>query len=853
MVVTDDAITDDSLERLARAPILLVATDYDGTLAPIVEDPAEARPDRETMVALRSLASMPQTHAAIISGRALAELAALSGAPEDIHLVGSHGSEFDADFTRSLTPEQDEVRDRVLGELERIAHSGDGFLVERKPASVAFHFRNAGAEDARRALAEIREGPASIPGVYLKDGKKVLELCVVETNKGHALETLRRRVGASAVLFIGDDVTDEDAFATLTGPDLGVKVGPGPTRAAARVTDPREVSRLLARLAEQREQWLAGAEAVPIENHALLSDLRTAALVTPDGRVVWLCLPRIDSPALFAELLGGPTAGHFSISAASGAGPVSQEYDDHSLTLRTEWPGFRVLDYLDCSGGRWRQRPGRSDLVRVIEASAGDAPARVRVEFAPRLDFGRVHTRLTVRDDGLEIADTHDPAVLRAPGVAWTIDDEGPHQTARAVLELAPGESVVMTFRYGTGNLRPSVTPEPQRREETERLFGDWARGLALPANYPDLVRRSALTIKALTHGPTGAILAAATTSLPEHVGGVRNWDYRYCWLRDAAMGAASLVSLGSTTEALSLLDWVLGVLDETPSPERLAPLYTVTGHHLSPEGEISELSGYRGSRPVRVGNAASRQVQLDVFGPIVELVHRLLKVGAPLSAEHWRLVEAMVSAVERRWREPDHGIWEIRAAPRHHVHSKTMCWVTVDRAIAIADQFLQRDQDSWRSLRDEIAADVLAHGFKESIGSFTAAYDGEDLDAAPLEIGLRGLLPPDDQRYIRTVEAIERTLRLGPTVYRYRSDDGLPGFEGGFNLCTSWLIRAYLRIGRDADARTLFHAYCELAGVTGLIPEEYGPRSKRSLGNHPQVYSHLGLIDCAVALAGAG
>ncbi|RMH26985.1 MAG: trehalose-phosphatase [Planctomycetota bacterium] len=848
MVVTEDPRISESLERLARAPILLVATDYDGTLAPIVPDPASAAPHRETIVALRALASMPQTHAAIISGRALAELASLSGAPDEIHLVGSHGSEFDADFTRSLTPEQEAVRDRVLGALEEIARAGDGFLVERKPASVAFHFRNADESDARRALKEIREGPASIPGVYLKDGKKVIELCVVETNKGRALETLRRRLGASAALFIGDDITDEDAFATLTGPDVGVKVGPGETRAALRVDDPEAVARLLARLAELRADWLAGAEAVPIEEHALLSDLRSAALVTPTGRVVWMCLPRIDSPALFAEILGGPSAGRFAVADPAGAEPTDQRYDDHSVTLITAWPGFRVVDYLDCSGGRWRQRAGRSDLVRVIEAT-GRAPARVRIEFAPRLDFGRVHTRLVRRDDGLEIADTHDPAVLRAPGVAWEILDEGPHHTAVADVEVAPGAPVTLEFRYGTGNLRPSVAPEPKRREETERLFGDWARSLDLPGNYADLVRRSALTIKALTHGPTGAILAAATTSLPEHVGGVRNWDYRYCWLRDAAMGAASLVSLGSTAEALSLLDWILGVLDETPSPERLQPLYTVTGHHLGPEGEIGELPGYCGSRPVRVGNAASRQVQLDVFGPIVELVHRLLAVGAPLSAEHWRLVEAMVSAVERRWREPDHGIWEIRAAPRLHVHSKTMCWVTVDRAIAIADQFLQRQRDGWRALRDEIAEDVLTHGYKASVGAFTAAYDGEDLDAAALEVGLRGLVPADDPRFIGTVEAIERELRFGPTVYRYRSDDGLPGYEGGFNLCTTWLILAYQKIGRDADARTLFRAYCELAGRTGLIPEEYGPRSRRALGNHPQVYSHLGLIDCAIAL----
>ncbi len=849
--MSDSTEMTERLERLARTPVLLVATDYDGTLAPIVENPADAVPDREAIVALRALAALPQTHAAIISGRALAELASLSGAPDEIHLVGSHGSEFDADFLRSLTPEQDRLRARVLDELESIARSGDGFLVERKPASVAFHFRNATDADADRAIREIAEGPARFEGVHVKDGKKVVELCVLETNKGRALEALRRRCGASAVLFLGDDVTDEDAFVTLTGPDVGVKVGPGESVATLRLGDTHEVARTLAQLADLREKWLAGSAIVPIEEHAMLSDMRTVALVTPDARVVWLCVPRIDSPALFAELLGGPTAGRYSISDASGAAPVAQRYDDHSLVLVTDWPGFRVIDYLDCSGGRWRQRAGRSDLVRVIE-HAGEAgrPVRVRIEFAPRLDFGRVQTHLCAREGGIEVEDTHDPIVLRSPGVEWAVADEGQHQTAAAEVEIKPGEPLILELRCGTGNLRPSVLPESRRREETERVFGDWARGLALPELAREDVRRSALTIKALTYGPSGGISAAATTSLPEHMGGVRNWDYRYCWPRDAAMGAATLVSLGSTAEALHLLDWMLGVLEDLPSPERLQPIYTVTGHHLGPEGEISELSGYGGSRPVRVGNAASRQVQLDVFGPIVELVHRLIAVGAPMSNEHWRLVEAMVHAVERRWSEPDHGIWEIRKPRRHHVHSKVMCWVTIDRALSIADQFLQRQPSGWSDLRDTIAAGVLEHGYKESVGAFTAAYDGEDLDAAALEIGLRGLVPPDDPRFLGTVEAIERELRFGPTVYRYRADDGLPGYEGGFNICTTWLIRSYLMIGREEDARTLFTAYRQLAGRTGLMPEQYGPKSCRALGNHPQVYSHLGLIECAIALS---
>jgi GH15 family glucan-1,4-alpha-glucosidase len=363
------------------------------------------------------------------------------------------------------------------------------------------------------------------------------------------------------------------------------------------------------------------------------------------------------------------------------------------------------------------------------------------------------------------------------------------------------------------------------------------------------LIRRSALALKALCYGPSGAIAAAATTSLPEHLGGVRNWDYRFCWLRDAAMSASALVKLGSQSEGMAFLDWILNLLRER-SPERLQPLYALTGEALGPEAEIAELHGYAGSRPVRVGNAAARQVQLDVFGPIVELIALLIERDAPLSSEHWRLVDAMVQAVERRWQEPDHGIWEIRRPGRHHVHSKLMCWVTADRAVSIAERFYDRQQTAWIELRDRIAADILQHGYKPQVNAFTAAYDGDDLDASALCVALAGFLPASDPRFIGTVEAVEKHLKDGPTVYRYRYEDGLPGAEGGFHLCASWLVNAYLMLRRTDDAWQLFEQLVQLVGPTGLLSEQYDPQISRALGNHPQAYSHIGLIENAIALS---
>jgi GH15 family glucan-1,4-alpha-glucosidase len=721
-------------------------------------------------------------------------------------------------------------------------------LLEEKPASIAFHYRNAEPSKATEALKEIKNKISKKKGVFTKEGKMVLEFTVVKMSKGDALKRMRHRMGAHAVVFIGDDITDEDAFKMLSGPDLSIKVGDGKTSAHHRVKDTSEVAHVMARLCELRCKWLEGAGTHPIEQYSYLTDQRSTALVSPKGSISWLCMPRIDSNSFFSELVGGPSAGYFSVKPTTETNPKKQYYKEHSLQLVTEWEKIKVLDYLDVSGGRTNQRAGRSDLIRVIEGSG-----EIEVQFAPRVDFGRMPTRIEIVEGGLQIESTLDPIVLKSPGVKWKLEEKGQHHTAIATLKVSPKKPITLELRYGTANLSEMTTTEEDRRKQTHEYWKNWVSMLQVPDKIPPEVKKhilqSALVLKGLCYGPSGGIAAAATTSLPEHVGGVRNWDYRFTWLRDGALSALSLVRLGSTHEAMHFLDWVLHVLDRCLSPERLRPLYTVTGHEIPPEASIGELAGYGGSRPVRIGNAAAYQVQLDVFGPVVELIWRLSEVGAPLSSEHWRLVEAMVLAVEKRWKDPDNGIWEIRGAKKHHVHSKLMCWLTVDRALELSEKMIRSRNKDWEKLAQEIKKDLLKNGWHPEAKAFTISYDSEELDAANLLLGLTGMLRPDDKKFISTVKAVEKTLLEKNTVYRYRCDDSLPGTEGGFHLCTAWLIQAYAYIGEKEKAKNLFNELLKMVGPTGLLPEEVQPHDKTGLGNHPQAYSHLGLINAALKI----
>ncbi|QNG17410.1 trehalose-phosphatase [Rhodococcus triatomae] len=838
-----------ALSTVARTPRLLVASDYDGTVAPIVSDPDKAFPHAESVRALRALASLSGTAAAVISGRALKDLAALSRLPAEVQLVGSHGSEFDVGFIHAIDADARRLLGEIVDEFQQISTRHPGTGVEVKPASAALHVRNAVTpEHAQEALNEARADAARWAGVQVTEGKSVIELAVIPTDKGQALDTIRHQEGATAAVFIGDDVTDEKAFDRLQGPDVGIKVGGGESLAEYRVDTTEDVSAALAFLVEERRTWLSGADAPPIERLTMLANPRTVGLLTPDATVTWLCHPEPDSAAVFAHLLGGVAAGHFSVGPQRSALPLSQRYIDGTMTVQTRWASLAVTDYLPHD-----VPSGRTDLTRVI---SGVAPAVVT--FAPRPEFGQGQVLLEEDEDGLRVLGSNEPFVLRSPGVKWNITTDGTQQTAHATVEPAYGD-IVLELRCGTEDLGPSTVPEEERRAAAESYWSEWVSGLDLPALKPDLMKRSALTLKGLVHADSGSIMAAATTSLPEEIGGVRNWDYRYCWLRDAALTASALVSLGSLGEAEHYLDWVHDVLETLPGPERLHPLYTLWGTTLPPEAVLDSLPGYAGSRPVRVGNAANQQVQLDVFGPIVELIAQLAhareKQGAPdgataLGDRDWELVRAMVEAVERRWFEPDHGIWEIRDNPRHHVYSKVMGWVTVDRAIELAKRFGRDAEPSWSVLRDEIATEVVEQGWKDEVRSYTAAYDGTDLDAATLHIGLSGLIDPTDERFRATVVATERELRSGSTVYRYHHDDGLPGVEGGFHLCAAWLVEAYLLVGARSQAEALFAQLVDAAGPTGLLSEEYDPVAERSLGNHPQAYSHLGLLRCAQLLA---
>ncbi|QOT15590.1 trehalase-like domain-containing protein [Paenarthrobacter sp. YJN-5] len=833
--ITPELMAD--LKVLSRVPGLLVACNYGGTLCEAEGVSNETLPLDSAAVALRALAALPNTHAGIISGRSLRDLAAVSRLPAEVHLVGSHGVEFDMGFAYGQSLATENLLHEVATALSEAVGFEKGVSIVRKPVGVAVRTRPATQDVVERVTYKAQHIAIQYGLYFIVDGT-VLDLTVEEPAKGKALEQLRSRLGVTAALYAGDAESDERALATLRGPDLGLHVGPGDTAAAHTIPDPEAFARVLALLFELRRSWLFGEDAVGLERHSMIGNGTSTALLTPDAKVCWMSHPLPDSGSLFAHILGGEPAGHFSIEPVKPSAVLAQRYVDNTMIVETRWADVTVTDYLEPAPD------GITSLVRVLSGTG-----TARVVFAPRPDYASAPFNMEIRGDEIHVVGTSDPIILSAPGVEFTITSDSRHATATAEVYLGSGP-VVLNLRCGdTESAPPDPDGEPARRAAVGQSSREWVKSLRLPAIKTSLVRRSALVLKSLVHQPTGAVLAAPTTSLPEGIGGTRNWDYRYCWLRDASMTVNALVGLGSTEEAVGFLGWLGRILENAPGPEWLHPLYSVTGAPLSTEAIVDSLPGYAGSRPVRIGNAADHQVQLDVFGPIAEVIHDLAERRGLLPDDHWFLMEQMAHAVIARWHEPDHGIWEARKPPRHHVYSKVMCWVTLDRAVRTAGLHGRVPHADWAGTAETIREEVLREGWDSSVASYTVAYDSPDLDAAVLHIGLSGLLDVHDQRFLDTVTAVERELRVGPTVFRYRYDDGLPGLEGGFHICTTWLIEAYLAVGRLDDALELFNRLVALFGPTGLLPEEYDPGTETHLGNHPQAYSHLGFIRCAQLL----
>ncbi|HET7568361.1 MAG TPA: glycoside hydrolase family 15 protein [Gaiellaceae bacterium] len=583
-----------------------------------------------------------------------------------------------------------------------------------------------------------------------------------------------------------------------------------------------------------------------IEDYALLGDLQTAALVERGGSIDWLCFPRFDSGACFAALLGGPENGRWLLAPPDGGATSARRYLHDTLVLETTWRtasgAARVLDFMPPRG----KAP---DVVRIVEGLEGRVA--FRSELAIRFDYGRVVPWVR-RLDGARVA------VAGPDALCFRTPAHTHGENMRTISEFAvdEGERVPFVLTWFPSHEPPPEAIEPELAlAETEYFWREWC-GEAdgdLPAEWSALIRRSLIVLKALTYAPTGGIVAAPTTSLPEWIGSVRNWDYRYCWLRDATLTLLALLHGGHADEALAWRRWLLRAVAGDPADVQI--MYGVAGERRLTEYEVPWLAGYEGSAPVRVGNQASEQLQLDVYGEVMDALYQARTHGLALDEDAWRIQTALLSHLEDAWREPDEGIWEIRGERRHFVHSKAMAWVAFDRAVrTVETQGLDGPAERWRALRDEIHADVCAHGWSEELGSFTQSYGSTELDASLLLLPLVGFLPADDPRVRGTVEAIERELLQDGFVLRYRTKqagvDGLPPGEGVFLPCSFWLVDCYELLGRHDDAHGLFERLVGLANDLGLLSEEYDPAAGRLLGNFPQAFTHLALVNSAFNVA---
>ncbi|MGV9991025.1 glycoside hydrolase family 15 protein [Streptomyces sp. NPDC003374] len=586
-----------------------------------------------------------------------------------------------------------------------------------------------------------------------------------------------------------------------------------------------------------------------IEDYALIGDEQTAALVGRDGSVDWLCLPRFDSGACFARLLGDEDNGHWRIAPKGVTGECTRRaYRPDTLVLDTEWdtPGgsVRVTDLMP-------QRDRAPDLVRIVEGLSGRVTVRSTLRL--RFDYGAAIPWMR-RSDGHRVAVAGpDSAWLRSePPVRTWGEDFGTH----AEFTVAAGEKVAFVLTW-----HPSHDPRPPLIDPFEALehsvadWRAWAARCRYHGPYRDAVVRSLITLKALTYAPTGGIVAAPTTSLPEEIGGVRNWDYRYCWLRDSTLTLGTLLAAGYQEEAEAWRNWLLRAVAGAPADMQI--MYGLAGERRLPEYELPWLPGFAGSAPVRIGNDAVGQLQLDVYGEVMDSLWLARRSGLSVRPHVWSMQCVLLAFLRTAWRQPDEGLWEVRGGRRHFVHSKVMVWVAADRAVRTleADPALKGDLAGWRALREEVHREVCEKGYDADRNTFTQYYGSRELDAALLLIPRVGFLPPDDPRVAGTVDAVRAELGEDGLLRRYSTDrasvDGLPGGEGAFLACSFWLADALHMTGRTEEARELFARLAALANDVGLLAEEYDTASGRQLGNFPQAFSHMGLVNTALALYG--
>ena len=582
-----------------------------------------------------------------------------------------------------------------------------------------------------------------------------------------------------------------------------------------------------------------------IEDYALLSDLETAVLVHRQGSIDWSCFPRFDSEACFAQLLGGAEHGRWLIAPEESAQPM-RRYHAGSLVLETEWLAaegrIRVTDFM----------PPRRDaprIVRIVEGLSGRVP--VRSELVIRFGYGRIVPSVGRRDEAVVATAGPEALSLRTPAPTHADD-----AAIVASVDVDEGQRLPFTLTWFPSHTPPPAAPDPAKAlRETERFWSAWSSRCGYAGPYRDAVLSSLVVLKGLTYRPTGGIVAAPTTSLPEWPGGERNWDYRYCWLRDATLTLLALLGAGYIEEAEAWRAWLLravaGDLDEVQI------MYGIAGERRLPESQLDWLPGFEDSRPVRVGNAAAEQEQIDVYGEVTDAFYQAARtpdLGPSLSA--WEFGLHMLGRLERLWREEDEGIWEVRGARRHFTHSKVMAWVAFDRGVKLCEELGRPGPvDHWRAIRDEIHREVCREGWSDELGSFTQSFGSQRLDASLLLLPIVGFLPPDDPRIRGTLRAAQEQLSYDGFVLRYPSEqtlDGLPAGEGAFLPCSFWLVDALALDGRLDEAAELFERLLSVRNDVGLLAEEYDPAAQRLLGNFPQAFSHIALVNSALNLVNA-